>query len=136
LELRNFLIALLIFSLFVIAMNNFMRDYASHYTSDLPEDLSNVEFINETKKESEKIHNVLQQTQITGTPLDIGVFFVVGIYNILKFFINDVINIYTFVVSFISDKLLIPSWISGIFLTLLFIFILFEVISSIVKWKV
>lgn len=134
-ELRDLMIILVVFSISIIGINLFMKDFINDYVA-VPSELENINFTDKVEYEINKTSNALQSSQITGTPLDIGLFVVTGIYNIFKFFIVDIINIYTYVISQISTYLMLPSWFIGSIIILITLFLIFEIISAIIKWRV
>jgi hypothetical protein len=134
-KIRNLLITLLLFSGIIIGLSTFMGDLANKYSTNI-EDLSNLSSVQKIQQESKNLEESLRSTQITGTFLDIPITILSGVYSIFKLMMVSFIEIWNGFLNSISTYLFLPKWFVGILISLVVIFLLFEIISAILKYNV
>jgi hypothetical protein len=134
-QVRDLLITLLLFSGIIIGLSTFMGDLANKYSSNI-EDLSKLSSVQKIQQESKNLEEALRSTQITGTFLDIPITILSGVYSIFKLMMVSFIEIWGGFLNSIATYLFLPNWFVGILISLIVIFLLFEIISAILKYRV
>jgi hypothetical protein len=134
-QVRDLLITVLLFSGIIIGLSAFMGDLANKYSSNI-EDLSKLSSVQKIQQESKNLEEALRSTQITGTFLDIPITILSGVYSIFKLMMVSFIEIWSGFLNSIASYLFLPSWFVGILISLIVIFLLFEIISAILKYRV
>jgi hypothetical protein len=134
-QVRDLLITVLFFSGIIIGLSAFMGDLANKYSSNI-EDLSKLSSVQKIQQESKNLEEALRSTQITGTFLDIPITILSGVYSIFKLMMVSFIEIWSGFLNSIASYLFLPSWFVGILISLIVIFLLFEIISAILKYRV
>lgn len=134
-QLRSFLITLLLFSAVIIGVSNFMVDLSNKYSHDV-EDLSSLSSVERIQNETKNLEQSLRNTQITGTFLDVPLTVLSGVYSIFKLILVSFIEIWDGFITNISQYLMLPTWFTSILMVIIVIIIIFEVISAVTKYKV
>jgi hypothetical protein len=134
-QIRDLLITILLFSGVVVGISVFMGDLTKKYSSNI-EDLSNMSSVQTIQEETKHLEEALRNTQITGTFLDIPITILSGVYSIFKLMMVSFIEIWNDFINSIARYLFLPSWFIGILISLIIIFLIFEIISAVLKYKV
>jgi len=133
-RLRDFFMVLLIFALISIGGSVFLGDLTKTYGVS-SQDISTLVPVSEIREEAEQMETQLRETQTGIAILDIPFTVVRGAYTLLKLMLIKVPELWFAFISSIGELLGIPSWASGIIITLLLFTLIFEIISVIMKWK-
>jgi hypothetical protein len=134
-QIRDLLITLLLFSGIIIGISTFMSDLAKKYSTNI-EDLSQLSSIQKIEEETANLEQTLRNTQITGTFLDIPITILSGVYSIFKLMLVSFVEIWTGFLNSIAIYLFLPKWFISIVVGLVVIFIMFEIISAVMKYRV
>lgn len=134
-QIRDLLITLLLFSGIIIGVSTFMSDLARKYSANI-EDLSQLSSIQKIEQETVSLEQALRNTQITGTFLDIPITILSGVYSIFKLMLVSFVEIWTGFLNSIASYLFLPKWFISIVMGLVVIFIMFEIISAVMKYRV
>jgi len=133
--LRNLLITLLLFSGIIVGLSTFMGDLSKKYSSEI-QDLSELTYVQRIEEETKNLEESLRTTQITGTFLDVPLTVLSGVYSIFKLIMVSFVEIWSGFVDSIASYLFLPKWFISIVIGLVVIFIIFEIISAIMKYRV
>jgi len=134
-QLRDLLLTLLLFSGIIIGLTTFMGDLANKYSNNI-QDLSELSSVQKIQEEAKKLEESLRSAQITGTFLDIPLTVLSGAYQLFKLIITSFTQIWSGFINNIASYLFLPTWFIAIIIASVVIFILFEIISAIMKYKV
>ena len=133
-RMRDFFVVLLIFALVTIGGSYFFGDLTKIYGVS-SQNISVLVPVSEIREEAEQMETQLRETQTGIAILDIPFTVVRGAYTLLKLMLIKVPELWFTFISSIGELLGIPSWASGIIITLLLFTLIFEIISVIMKWK-
>lgn len=134
-EIRNFLIMLLLFSGIIIGLSIFMSDLASKYNQNI-EDLRTLNQITNIEEKAKELREAMQ-TKITGVPLiDIPFVAIKGFVEFIELVASALFGFWDAFINSIANYLLLPSWFITLVTTIIVIIIIFEVISAIIKWRI
>lgn len=134
-NLRELLFALIIFSGVLIGLANFSSDLLSSY-GVAGEDITDLEVTSAVESHVETLKESIENTQLTGVAiLDVPLTIASGAYNTLKLLFTST-NLYLSLLGGISEILPIPGWVITTIMGCLSIFIIFEIVSAIMKYKV
>jgi len=133
--LRDLLASILLFSGILIGLSVFISSLAKSYQVNI-DDLSQLSSVKRIEEETKALEEALRSSQITQTPLDLPLIIVKGAYSIFKLILKSFIEIWDGFINSISSYLFLPTWFTSILISLVAIFVIFEIISIIMKYKV
>jgi hypothetical protein len=133
-EVRIFIYALILFGLVMTGLTYFMSDLGSQF-GQTPEDMSGLVPLNQIYSNATDMSTTFN-TKITGIPiLDISIVSVKGFIDLIS---NVAYNLFTWwaiIPGEVGHYLHLPGWVVSGILALMMFAILFEVISSIIRWR-
>ncbi|MEM5854214.1 MAG: hypothetical protein QXG39_08515 [Candidatus Aenigmatarchaeota archaeon] len=134
-EIRNFLIMLLLFSGIIVGVSIFMSDLASKYNQNI-QDLRTMSKITSIEQKSKELREAMQ-TKITGIPLiDVPFIAIKGFIEFIDLVASALFNFWDAMINSIASYLLLPTWFVTMVSVIIIIMVIFEVISAIIKWRV
>lgn len=134
-EIRQFLIMLLLFSAVIIGLSLFMTDLAGKYNQNVQDlrTFSQASSIENKTKEFEQTF----RTKITGiTLIDVPFIAIKGFVEFIDLVSTALFGFFDSFINSVAQYLFLPSWFVGIVSAIVMIIILFEIISTIIKWRV
>lgn len=125
---------LLVFAVISIGGSVFLGDMAKNYQIET-KDVSTMIPVEEIRNEAEQMETQLREVQTGIAIIDIPFTIVRGTYTLLKLMLIKVPELWFTFISTIGELLGLPSWATGIIITMLLLTLIFEIISVIMKWK-
>ncbi|MEM5867544.1 MAG: hypothetical protein QXG39_06460 [Candidatus Aenigmatarchaeota archaeon] len=134
-EIRNFLIMLLLFSGIIVGVSVFISDLASKYNQNI-QDLRTMSQITNIEQKSKELREAMQ-TKITGVPLiDVPFVAIKGFIDFIDLVATSLFVFWDATINSIASYLFLPTWFVSIITAIVIIIIMFEIISAIIKWRV
>jgi len=132
--LRNIVIGMMVFSALIVGFSAFYLDLSEQY-GKMPDDLSTLEITEGIRKQTEEMKATIEQTE-KGT-LGFVYLILVGVYQAALLPFNFIGLISTLIADTASSiGIPVPSWFVALLMTGTMIYILYEIISAFMKYKV
>lgn len=134
-KIAELLILMIIFSGIAVGFSTFYADVYTTYNSTASP--GSTAFLNKTQEISgnvTNIKNVIDQSQVTGTILDVPVIIANSLFEAFKMMFSF-IDIIDAMMKDISSVLMIPEWATWTISSIASVVILFAIISALTKWE-
>ena len=127
-RLRDFLLSALVFSAFIVGFGLFANDFGAKNGVNF-ENKANMSVISQATNISSSAEATMRASSVTGTPLDLPLIIVSGVFVVLKSLLYDLPNLWATLVTDIGTALNIPPVLIGFLTAAIAAIIVFEVIK-------
>ncbi|MEM5853888.1 MAG: hypothetical protein QW228_05965 [Candidatus Aenigmatarchaeota archaeon] len=134
-EIRQFFILLLVFTVITISGGIFLSNIGKNYGIQI-EQVGTMKTVNEIGTEMESFETQLRESKTGISLVDVPFMIVSGAYTVIKLSLLKIPDLWMNLINDMGGFLGIPSWASSTIVVILITTLIFEILSILFKWKV
>ena len=132
--IRTLVLSLLLFSGIALGMSSFLGSLSSEYSIANVNNLNSMSVIDNITKTAENMESQLSQNM---NPIELGYFIAIGApLTALQMIFSTMVLFFTLISDLISSIVGFPSWLGTIITTSIVVFIIYEIISLVFRWRI
>lgn len=135
--LRLIVLGVLVASGIFLGFGGYAGDLLVNSGVNISKNVSSLSFVAEINNQTQTIATNFQNSQISTSVFAVPILIAQGVYDIIKLELTSISNILTLLVDGIFSLFpgIIPLWFRGLILAIVLVIIVYEVVSSVLKWN-